>query len=295
MKKKVTISMIVLLYKGKKYLSRILKMFEENYTYFMKKYPNDIAELILVNDYPEDNIYISAEYGFREHINIVSNKKNMGIQKSKIRGLENANGEYIFFLDQDDLISSHYFFEQYNHIEDADAIICNVDNGWGPKYLKDGFEALDLDYYLTGYNAIVSLGQVLFKRNAIPSEWINSPLKTNGADDYYLMLMMLLKRRKMIETRRVLFYHVYTGTNLSSNATKMSQSSLEVYKHLIDMGMLSHEESQKAIENINKKKDLYEKRLLDEAIKYNQFKEINLYNRCQRQGRHAQQAPARLR
>lgn len=280
---KMVISMIVPLYRGKQYLNRLIRMYNENDQHLKSKIKCADTELILVNDYPDEEITFSGlEYS---NIHVVQNEENMGIQRSKIEGLRAAQGKYVFFLDQDDLISPYYFIEQYELIGDCDAVICNVDMGEGPYYLKQHVEALDLKKYLEAHNAISSLGQVLLKRACIPQEWKEYPLTVNGADDYYLLFIMLLKKQRMVEHRKVLYYHVYTGNNLSTDFKLICLSVTEIFKHILRIGMITQKQADNAIKIRQKAIDEFinaEKKYSDDIRQERQdnIKLINLYDRC---------------
>lgn len=280
---KIVISMIVSLYKGKHYLNRIIRMYYENDQHLKSKIKCLETELILVNDYPDEEIVLSDLES--SHVHIVQNPKNMGIQRSKIEGLRVAQGQYVLFLDQDDLISPYYFVEQYELIGDYDAVICNVNMGEGPYYLQQRVEALDLKIYLEAHNAISSLGQILFRKGCIPREWIEYPLPVNGADDYYLIFIMLLKKQRMVEHRKILYYHVYTGNNFSTDFKKICLSVMEIFRHILQRGLITQKQAdmainirQKEIEEFEKIREKYPGDIWQERL--DNIKLINLYDRC---------------
>lgn len=282
---KTAVSMIVLLYRGDRYLKRIVEMYSENCRHFREKYPYSVLELILVNDCPDEEIALPQADVESGGIYIVRNKENIGIHRSKIEGLKAAQGEFIFFLDQDDLISPYYFVEQYGMIGDCDAVICNMDLGEGPHFRREDVEALDLKCYMEGHNAISSLGQVLLRREAVPEEWKSQFLSGNGADDYYLIFMMLLKKHSMAEHRKTLYYHVFTGSNFSTDFIAISFSVTEVLKRLEKMKLLPQRIADAAI---NKRQEEMDQFLRSEE-KYpcdvrrerrDNIKLINLYDKC---------------
>lgn len=282
---RTAVSMIVLLYRGGRYLKRIVEMYSENCRHFREKYPHSVLELILVNDYPDEEITLPQTGPGSCNIRVIQNKENMGIHCSKIEGLKTAQGEFIFFLDQDDLISPYYVAEQYGMIGNCDAVICNMDLGEGPHFRREDVEALDLKCYMEGHNAISSLGQVLLRKDALPEEWRSQFLSGNGADDYYLIFMMLLKKHRMAEHRKTLYYHVYTGSNFSKDFAAISFSVTEVLKKLGKMGLLPQEITDTAI----KKRQGEMEQFMRSEEKYpsdvrkerrDNIKLINLYDRC---------------
>ena len=91
------ISIIVPLYKVEPYLRRCLGSIV-NQTY-------QNLEIICVNDCSTDkSLEILEEYAAKDkQIKIITNEKNCGLRGTTQRGDRAAHGEYIFFIDSDDL------------------------------------------------------------------------------------------------------------------------------------------------------------------------------------------------
>ncbi|OOM79959.1 glycosyltransferase [Clostridium sp. BL-8] len=72
-------------------------------------------EIICVNDGSTDNsLNILNEYANRDNrIKVINNKNNSGLSYARNRGMELANGEYIYFLDSDDMITKEAMEELY--------------------------------------------------------------------------------------------------------------------------------------------------------------------------------------
>ena len=110
------ISVIVPVYNGESYIDDcITSVLNQEYKNF---------ELILVNDGSQD--------GSKEKLDIweEKNKKikvihqiNGGVSAARNKGIENANGKYITFIDIDDCISKDFLFYYYNLIKKFDAEI----------------------------------------------------------------------------------------------------------------------------------------------------------------------------
>ncbi|MEG0467815.1 MAG: glycosyltransferase family 2 protein [Mucinivorans sp.] len=92
------ISIIIPIYNAEKYLSSCLEScLTQTYTQF---------EIIAVNDGSTDNsLNILTDYAQRDKRIKIINKKNEGLVNARISGLEKANGEFVFFLDSDDMIT----------------------------------------------------------------------------------------------------------------------------------------------------------------------------------------------
>lgn len=102
--KKLTI--IIPVYNAEKYIERCLKsiMLQINFDY----------EVILINDGSRDNSYeIIKKYEIiYPGIVRVINQGNSGVANTRNRGIKEAQGEYICFIDNDDYIDNDYF-EQF--------------------------------------------------------------------------------------------------------------------------------------------------------------------------------------
>ena len=90
------LSIIVPVYNSQKYLRRCI----ESVVNQMREW----VELIIVDDgSTDDSPYICDEYKMIDNISVI-HKKNGGLSSARNAGLEIATGDYVFFLDSDDLI-----------------------------------------------------------------------------------------------------------------------------------------------------------------------------------------------
>lgn len=228
---RMKISVVVPYYKGGRHIKKLLVMLQKNYYEL-----SDICEMevIIVNDSPWEEISINiVEYPFK--VKQINNEKNEGIHKTRVNGLRHTTGDYICFLDQDDTIESNTFQSQVSHIGEYDYVVCNgyyeySDGKKMPIYANSSHQkcCLNLDF-LYGYdNPIISPGQVLLKKSAIPNEWMKYSFVNNGADDYYLWLLLLEKNIKGTINPDMLYTHEFTGNNTSLNIEKMLQSNMEL-------------------------------------------------------------------
>lgn len=222
---KQMVSVIVPLYHGKKYVGQILGQIEKNNACVC-----DVEiQLLLYNDCPDETIKIDhEEYNFE--IKVINAKTNAGIHGARINALKQAAGEYILFLDQDDMICDNYIESQCWAIRDADAAVCRLINGKRLHY-TDTFrfeEVITKDFMLHHWCPIVSPGQVLLRKEAIPDIWKENILENNGADDYFLWLCMMAEGKRFALNQEVLFKHVITGFNTSENTNQMMDSEEEM-------------------------------------------------------------------
>lgn len=225
----MVVSIIVPVYHGQKYLKQIVAQTDA----CAKEATACNVELVLYNDCPDEKIYVE-NYKYIKKIKCINSTVNKGIHGARIEGLKNAEGEYIVFLDQDDRIKPEYVKSQLKNIKDSDASVCRIIHNNRFHY-TDTFRFSDViskKFLLNNWNSIVSPGQVMIKRSSIPSMWTKQVMKINGADDYLLWILMMLEDRKFALNEEILYEHVVTGTNISSDTNNMICSENEMFSIL---------------------------------------------------------------
>lgn len=238
------VSVIIPLYKGQKYCSRLLDMIEVNCLYgdLFKKCK---IEVIFVNDFPGEEIMIEKKQRHFTYQLIVQNK-NQGIHSSRVKGILASGGKYIIMLDQDDVVTEKWLYSQWYKItsENGDYCVCN---GWLSRFRtlwnRDTFKdkVNNLRHYMTVGNAIASPGQVIIRKTAVPQEWLEYIQVRNGADDFLLWIMALSQGKRFLVNEQYLFYHTPERTKDSVSRRQMVYSVQETAEILEHTGILDSE------------------------------------------------------
>lgn len=222
------ISIITPIYKGNRYLNKYLTIIEKS----ISKLPE--TEVIWVNDSPDIPLEYDETLANKIHLKIINNKENCGIHRSRVKGLQEASGEYILFLDQDDEIMEDTLISQYKNVQGYDMVIGNGyfedKNGLHDIFLNrysQDFATKKISYILIR-DFIVSPGQCLIKKQSIPNEWIRRFLNNSGTDDFLLWLLMFNNNCRIVCNYSYIYIHKYTGENLSLYEEKMYNSQLEM-------------------------------------------------------------------
>lgn len=253
------VSIIIPLYKGNKYISKIIRMLENNLVLLGKK---TMAELIFVNDYPEERIECRSSQMHNLQITYIDNEDNMGIHRSKINGLSIAKGSFVLFLDQDDTISNDYLKQQLELMKQQDAVISNGYYRTQKKIFETDAivkEKCNWRGYLEYGYPLVSLGQMLVRRESIPAEWKDHVLMNNGWDDHLMWACLMLHNKSIVYNPNFLYTHEEDGTNESYNWSGMRQSGEEYLSIVESINMITAEEKNKINRMITKKFDKYDK------------------------------------
>lgn len=128
------ISVIVPVYNTEKYLHRCIdSILAQTFTDF---------ELLLIDDGSKDNSgAICDEYAAKDQRVRVFHKKNGGVSSARNLGLDNAQGEWITFVDSDDWLQRNYLNSLYKVDEITDISSCYYKafgwEKWIPQPLTD--------------------------------------------------------------------------------------------------------------------------------------------------------------
>ncbi len=238
------VTVIVPIYYGQKYVKGIIAQVEAA---SRQMHPKDSVELLLVNDAPDAPLKESELRSKSIKIVVLNTDINRGIHGARVWGLSHAEGEYIIFLDQDDIISQDYICDQLSKIGKADAVVCRLISANKLQYTDSHrFEdVITKDYMLDCWNPIESPGQVLIRKSSIPDAWKQNIMKHNGADDYFLWLCMFAEGRTFALNQKVLFEHIVTEWNTSSNTNLMMDSECEMIQLILENHVFSGEDEKR--------------------------------------------------
>ena len=255
------VSIITPYYNGRVYLPDYIKMIMRNAKRISR---DDTVEVILINDCPTDNLTpeyllnishnvlsekctynkkndsLIISYGdIKVSFIIITNKENVGIHQSRINGLKNSGGDFVIFLDQDDLLSKDAVFTYLENVNKTDDVLVgnamSERQGYYLKWFRTGYQkdkVGDIDTYIDVGTQIISPGHTFIRKSSIPEEWTKYICTNNGADDYFLWLLMLSQNRRFRYIDKTTYLHRYTGNNLSEDTTVTDTSSYEFCDYL---------------------------------------------------------------
>jgi glycosyltransferase involved in cell wall biosynthesis len=112
---KTLVSVIIPLYNSELYIAETIK------SVLAQTWPN--VEMIIVDDGSTDNSYAIAKTFEFENIKIF-HQENKGASAARNKALQEANGEYIQYLDADDLISPNKIEEQIRVLQNKPGYLC---------------------------------------------------------------------------------------------------------------------------------------------------------------------------
>ena len=261
----IQISIIIPAYNAEAFISRTLDSITSN-----KVNPSDY-EIVVVNDGSQDNTLSVVNEYVKNHdscnINVI-NQDNGGVSTARNKGIEHAKGDYLWFVDADDYISSislQYLLSviQEYHTdlikmgvyidekgEDLSKLVFEPNMGEGR--VLNSSEVL---HPKTG-----NFGHTLFliRRTILMQNNVRYPVGVAFSEDYLFLAKALAYSNTCYLNKSMVFYYYYCNEKSVSKNTR----STERWKKFIEdnriyaLGLL---ELYNTIQNLSMKEALYER------------------------------------
>lgn len=224
-----SVSIIISAYNEEKYIARAIKS-------AISQSLTDI-EVIVVNDASTDKTTdIVASFSATDNrVKLISHNKNMGLNQTRITGLNSANGEYILFMDGDDTIEPFSAEKLYKQAIDSkcDIIVMGIRRVTRFFHIKYPFfspsKVFDKPQYdikhllplLLGKNGLsLSLCDKLYRRDLLLSLNLKRETLFMGED--------MLTNLRIFNTSAKLSWIDYIGYNWTTGGDS-SKSTIELW------------------------------------------------------------------
>ena len=183
-------------------------------------------EIILINDGSSDNSeQICKYYASKDSRIHVFSKKNEGVSSARNLGLSKAKGEWICFIDADDLLKENFFSDAYNTIKlkniDLYTFGCNTLKNNIEKKLfsyKEGYYNINT-FWHEQYHHLASWGYLLSK-NIIKNSQLKFSTQLIMSEDRVFMAEYFLHCNIIYSTSKN--YYLYRLTDESACGSKMT-------------------------------------------------------------------------
>jgi glycosyltransferase involved in cell wall biosynthesis len=183
----IKISIIIPVYNGEKYLETCVRS--------LLGQTLDAVEYIFVDDCTRDNSItlierLAESYPERKpFLKIIHHDRNSGIATARNTGIDHAEGEYLFFIDQDDYLDLNALEIFYREAKAGNADIVYTDYLW--QYKR--FHLIQKNGEASGKEELIIKmlsGQLpwilwsrLYRKDFINKHHLRIPIHTSGADD----------------------------------------------------------------------------------------------------------------
>ncbi len=224
------ISIIIPIYNVEKYLDKCIE------SVVNQTYKN--LEIILVDDGSPDNCpKICDEWSKNDNRIKVIHKKNGGLSDARNFGLNEASGDYVGFVDSDDIISSNMYEKMLDLMKKNDADICSCEfvrflEGDKPYFKEDNeYKIYSNDEILKSLLTEKITNHVcnkLFKISLFNN--IKFPVGKKY-EDIMVMYKILLKTEKFIASKSQYYGYMYRDNSITCGC---SRGSIEDYINSIN-------------------------------------------------------------
>lgn len=225
------ISIITPVYNTEKYLPECIQ------SVFNQSYKN--WELLLIDDGSQDGAgAICDEYAARDSRIKVFHKENGGVSSARNVGLDNAKGEWITFLDSDDMFEPQYlekclfYAKKYN----VDVVKFYFSGTYFSNHTIDRteeFSLLTINDYLKKNYSVSSIG--LYKKSIISSLRFNEKMKY--AEDQLFNYELIQRAGHCGFINEALYY--YRANEMSATKTVDGISRLKSCKYLYGFAIVN--------------------------------------------------------
>ena len=229
---KPKISVIIPVYNVEQYLPRCLDSVI-NQTF------KDI-EIICINDCSTDkSLAILKNYAIKDNrIKIIDLLRNQGASAARNKGIDNANGEYISFIDPDDYIDLNYFEELCSKAQTTDADIVKAKR---VIILKDGsktFSKLNQQIQTDSkFNFSNEWTTAIYKSSLIFDNNIRLVPQFIVAEDVAFLNEIVLKANRIEIIENVRYYYCRRDNSLNQEIYSKEKilSNLDAIEYILNI------------------------------------------------------------
>lgn len=275
MTEKPLVSIIVPCYNAEKYIEACLS------SVILQDYEN--WECIVINDGSKDStLSLLENYQAKNKRFRLFTQENSGLSATRNRGIENAGGDYIFFLDSDDVLSNEALGQFVLALENNDIItgvtvnskiqdgeILKISHLYAPKEGNLSFKNNNFDVLIKAMeSALTPVAQNRLYRKEFILE--NNLRFKNGIlheDELWFFETMLLARNVKFINQETYFYRIDNDDSITKN---IGDRNLNSYLEILEVIFVKYyiTNPDKSIKSIAARYLLYLKKLIiDFAIR----------------------------
>ena len=220
------LSIIIPLYNCEKYIKQCLD------TIFRQEMNESEFEVIVIDDGSKDSGYsLASEYAKRYQNIIVIKQENQGVACARNNALEKATGDYVTFVDADDMLVSGSLMALIKIAVDNKADIVKAAHKEVPEdaVCEDFSSSHDNSsiQVMTGEEAIVNVTRMkegycwgyLISRKLITDNRLSFPPKVAFMEDWAFITQAILKSRTFVNADVLLYLYRRNSSSCMANVT----------------------------------------------------------------------------
>ncbi|MCE5219901.1 MAG: glycosyltransferase [Clostridium sp.] len=202
-------------------------------------------EFLLIDDGSKDksieiaeNLLINSDVNYR-----IISQENSGVSVARNKGLCEAKGEYVCFLDSDDYIHKDYIkfmyekasicncdlvFCDYAQVDSKDKVLIESTTG----FLEDFINGREAALKQLSCDITIGMGSALYKTSIIKENSIFFDSSRKYAEDIVFTVKALLNMDKIISVNRTLMFYVRWESSVTN---VISLKHLDCYYSYVDL------------------------------------------------------------
>lgn len=202
-------------------------------------------ELLLIDDGSKDrSIEIARDLLEKSDINYrIITQENSGVSAARNRGIQEAIGEYVCFLDSDDYIHKDYIKLMYEKASEfnCDLVFCdyvqvdskdNILVASTTRYLDNFIDGRDAALKQLSCDITIGMGSALYKTSIIKENNILFDSSRKYAEDVVFTVKALLNMKKIISVNEALMFYVRWDSSVTN---AISLKHLDCYYSFVDL------------------------------------------------------------
>lgn len=217
-------------------------------------------ELLLIDDGSKDkSIDIAKNLLEKSQVNYkIITQNNSGVSAARNKGIEEASGEYITFLDSDDYVDSRFVELMYKKAETTkcDVVFCDYSEVNEDEKVLVKNRTKCLNQFISGKEAAlkqltdditIGMRSAIYKTSIIKDNNLFFDSKRKYGEDMIFIVKALLYADKVISVNEILAYYVIWGNSVTQN---VSLKHLDCYYSYVDL--LEYVRESKNLEKIER-------------------------------------------
>ena len=198
-------------------------------------------ELLVIDDSSDDDTFAVVEmYEARDvRVRGIKNPKNIGVAATRNRGIEIATGEYIAFLDADDVWIENKIEKQLQILLEKDADIvyssyCFI-NEKSQKIKRPYFVPAETNYQKMLVENVIGLSTVLIKTKLMKKHCFKDSVQH---EDYVLWLEFLQDLINAVGCKEVLMCYRQDRDSRNNNKLRAAKERWKIYRQTLGMSFI---------------------------------------------------------
>ncbi len=195
---------------------------------------NVCLEVIVIDDCSTDNLDgVMERYAHLDNVVYTKNPRNLGVAESRNKGVSLAKGEYVAFLDGDDMWRQGKLSKQLEAIKKSGAVLCNTarqimkENGTVTKKVIPTKTVITYNQLLR-HNSI-NCSSVLLKKEVAQK----FPMHHEDSHEDYIMWLEILKEYNLAcGVNEPLLLYRQSNSGKSGGRLKSAKMTFKVYRYL---------------------------------------------------------------